>query len=251
MQKIILEVCCGSYEDAKEAYLGGADRIELNSALWIGGLTPTMGSLALCKEEFSFPIIAMARPRGGGFCYSNTEYKEIRRDVELMLKQGADGIAFGFLQENREISKEYTKDITELIHYYKKEAVFHRAFDCIKEKEEAVEMLIELKINRILTSGGETTAYEGKSILKKLQTCYGSQIEFLPGSGIHTNNVLELVKTTGVSQIHSSCRGWKKDPTTMGDRVSFAYSTGENESNYEVVEGKKVVELKNILERQN
>ena len=97
MNKLLLEVCCGSAEDVIEAWKAGADRIELNSNLFHGGLTPTVGSLLVAKRETKLPVMTMVRPREGGFCYTETEYRVCLEDAEVLLKNGADGLVFGFL----------------------------------------------------------------------------------------------------------------------------------------------------------
>lgn len=181
---MILEVCCGSYEDAKKAAAGGADRIELNSALYLGGLTPSMGSVYRVKENLAIPVIAMVRPRGGGFCYSKDEYETMLRDARLLLEQGVDGIAFGFLNENKEIDVERTKNFIELIHFYHAKAVFHRAVDCTPDIMDAVKTLVVLGTDRILTSGGRKTAIDGQETIACLQKEYGEKLEILPEAGL-------------------------------------------------------------------
>ena len=94
--EIAAEICCGGYEDALQASRGGARRVELNSALYLGGLTPGLGTLKLTKEKTDLTVISMVRPRGGGFCYSEAEYAAMLRDAEELLRAGTDGIAFGF-----------------------------------------------------------------------------------------------------------------------------------------------------------
>lgn len=99
----IIEICCGSYEDAINAYRGGAKRIELNSALYLGGLTPSIATLELIKRNTDLEVICMVRPRGAGFCYSDLEKKQIFAEAKALLERGADGLAFGFLTEDRTI----------------------------------------------------------------------------------------------------------------------------------------------------
>ena len=102
----MIEICCGSYEDALNAYYGGAKRIELNSALHLGGLTPSIGSLKLTKNTTNLKVICMVRPRGAGFCYTDIEFKQMMIEAKDLLENGADGIAFGFLLKNHEIDIE-------------------------------------------------------------------------------------------------------------------------------------------------
>lgn len=243
----LLEICCGCLEDALVADETGADRIELNSALYIGGLTPSMATLQAVKEGCFLPVVAMVRHRGGGFCYGETEYKLMLKEAELLLQNGADGLAFGFLQEDRNLDVERTKAFVELIHSQGKEAVFHRAIDCVPDMEQALENLIGCGVDRVLTSGGKATAWEGRELLAKLQKQYGEEIQILPGSGLRKENAVEFVRQTGVHQIHSSCRGWKRDNTGVTESVTFAYCPGEHASDYEVVSREEVEALRRAL----
>lgn len=127
-----------------------------------------------------------------------------------MLEHGADGIAFGFLKEDQTLDTERTKEVIYLIHEQGREAVFHRAFDCVADQKKTIEQLIGLGADRILTSGGAPDVWSGRERLKQLQKEYGSEIEILAGSGVNENNVRELMTYTGVHQVHSSCRVWKK-----------------------------------------
>lgn len=244
---ITLEICCGSAMDAMAAEQGGADRIELNSALSLGGLTPDIGSLLLCREKVKIPIIAMVRPRAGGFCYKTEEYEAMKRSAQVMLEAGADGLAFGFLNEDRTIDEERTVQMTKLVHSYGKEAVFHRAFDASLALDEAIEQLIRAGIDRVLTSGGEATALEGAVCLSHLQKCYGDEIEILAGSGVRSSNVLSLLDKTNVSQIHSSCQKFAADGTARGNGVSFAYTKTSEWYGYEVVSQEQVRAIKSEL----
>ncbi|NLC97146.1 MAG: copper homeostasis protein CutC [Erysipelotrichaceae bacterium] len=242
----ILEVCCGSYEDVLAAYRGGAKRVELNSALFMGGLTPSLSTLKLSKENTDIKIISMVRPRGAGFCYSEKEFEVIKMDTILLLENGSDGIAFGFLTDDNEIDVKRTKVLVDIIHGYNKEAVFHRAFDCVENPFSSIEKLIDLKIDRVLTSGLYEKAFEGKEILKQLNQKYGDKIEILAGSGINASNAISLMNYTGLSQIHSSCKSWNMDPTTTNEQVSFEY----NGLKYDVVDEKLVKELEDLLKEK-
>ena len=109
MRNYLVEVCCGSAEDAINAQKGGADRIELNSSLFLGGLTPSIGELKVTRKSVDIPIMAMVRPRQGGFCYTETEYKTAVADAEALLECGADGIVFGFLNADGTVDCEKVK----------------------------------------------------------------------------------------------------------------------------------------------
>lgn len=232
----MVEICCGSYEDALAASRGGAERIELNSALALGGLTPPAGCVSLVKKNTNLKVISMVRPRGGGFCYTEAETAQMFEDARALLECGSDGLAFGFLTESGEIDLERTGRMVSLIHSHGREAVFHRAFDCTRDPKTAASRLIELGTDRILTSGLKGTAWEGRECLKRLQQEVGSRIELLAGSGVNAGNARRLMEWTGISQIHSSCKGWRKDPTTSGENVSYSFAGPPHENDYDMVD---------------
>lgn len=231
----MLEICCGSYYDAVQAASGGARRIELNSGLYLGGLTPSLGTLELVKENLNVKVIAMSRPRGGGFCYCKEDFEVMERDTKLLAKHGADGIAFGCLNRDAAINRSQNERLISIIHDYGKEAVFHRAFDCTADPYESMEILIGMGVDRVLTSGQKPKAPEGAMLLKELQDRYGDRIEILAGSGINASNARQLMDRTGLSQVHSSCKDWEKDPTTIANGVSYAFAPAPNEMAYDVV----------------
>mgnify|MGYP000878255547 FL=1 len=237
MKRDLFEVCAGSVQDCINAQLGGADRVELNSALHLGGLTPSLAMLKLVKEKISLKVICMDRPRAAGFCYDDVEIETMFEDAKILLENGADGISFGFLNSDATINVTETKKMVELIHQYQKEAVFHRAFDCVDDPMHAIKQLIDCGVDRILTSGLQPTAMQGASVLEKLQSEFGNQIELLAGSGINANNIRALKEQTGLHQFHGSCKEWCKDPTTTVGNVSYAYHESDD---YDCVSLEKV-----------
>ena len=247
MKTDIFEVCAGSVQDCINAQIGGADRIELNSALYLGGLTPSLEMLKLVKEKINLKVICMNRPRAAGFCYNDIETEMMFKDAEIFLENGADGIAFGFLNADATINITKIRKMVELIHRYHKEAVFHRAFDCVSDPYVAVQQLIDCGVDRILTSGLQPTAIEGAVLLRKLQSEFGKQIELLAGSGINQDNIQELRKKTGIHQFHSSCKAWEKDLTTTVGSISYAY---HDKDDYEFVSAEIVQRLAQSLKEQ-
>ena len=237
MKRDLFEVCAGSVQDCINAQLGGADRVELNSALHLGGLTPSLAMLKLVKEKISLKVICMDRPRAAGFCYDDVEIETMFEDAKILLENGADGISFGFLNSDATINETETKKMVELIHQYQKEAVFHRAFDCVDDPMHAIKQLIDCGVDRILTSGLQPTALQGSSVIAKLQSEFGNQIELLAGSGINANNIRALKGQTGLHQFHGSCKEWCKDPTTTVGNVSYAYHESDD---YDCVSLEKV-----------
>ena len=237
MKSDLFEVCAGSVQDCINAQLCGADRVELNSALHLGGLTPSLAMLRLVKEKTSLKVVCMDRPRAAGFCYDDVEIETMFEDAKILLENGADGISFGFLNSDATINVTETKKMVELIHQYQKEAVFHRAFDCVDDPMHAIKQLIDCGVDRILTSGLQPTALQGSSVIAKLQSEFGNQIELLAGSGINANNIRALKEQTGLHQFHGSCKEWCKDPTTTVGNVSYAYHESDD---YDCVSLEKV-----------
>ena len=235
MEKVV-EICCGGYEDALAAYRGGAKRIELNSALYLGGLTPSVGTLLLTKQHADLKVIVMVRPRGAGFCYGDADFAVMQADAEQMMKNGADGIAFGCLDKEAGLHEAQIRAIVEIVKRYHGEAVFHRAFDCVSDQDGAMEKLIEMGIDRVLTSGGRPKAMDGAARIAALQKKYGDRIEILAGSGVNADNAAELMEKTGIRQVHSSCKGWLCDPTTNGPDVSYSYTEEPDRDAYEIVD---------------
>ena len=232
----MIEICCGSYEDALAASRGGAERIELNCALALGGLTPSVGCLRLVKKNTALKVISMVRPRGAGFCYTETEAEQMFEDARALLENGSDGLAFGFLTEDGEIDAERTGEMIRLIHSYDgREAVFHRAFDYTSNPRKAMRKLIELGADRVLTSGLRDKAEQGKELLRELNEEFGSEIEILAGSGVNGDNARSLMEETGLTQVHSSCKDWRRDATTTGEHVTYRFAPEPHENNYDVV----------------
>ncbi len=240
----MVEICCGSFYDALMAYKGGAKRIELNSGLNLGGLTPSIGTLEIVKEKCNgIKIVSMVRPRGAGFCYCDEDFYVMERDCKELLKNGSDGIVFGCLNSDFTLDIYKNEKLIDLIHQYNGEAVFHRAFDCVQNPYETIEKLIDMGVDRILTSGLKEKAYDGRFLIKELQQKYGDDIEILAGSGINSNNAKEIMEFTGISQVHSSCKEWICDNTTKSENVSYSFGVGEYEMCYDAVSEKLVSEL--------
>ena len=243
----IIEVCCGSYDDALASYRGGAKRIELNSALYLGGLTPSLASLILTKKNTDLKVITMVRPRAAGFCYTSEEFETMKLDVTLMMENGADGVAFGCLTKDGEIDAFQTKEIVDIIKSFGGEAVFHRAFDCVSDADKAMETLIGLGVDRVLTSGLMPRAMDGIEMIKYLQDKYGDRIEILAGSGMNATNAKEMMDKTGISQVHSSCKGWRNDSTTSGKFVNYCFASEPHQNDYDVVDEELVRKIVNSI----
>ncbi len=199
---IIIEACVDSVESAIAAQKGGADRLELNLALDLDGLTPSMGLFKEVKKAVSLPIIVMIRPRGYGFVYSDQEFATMQADIDAFLEAGIDGIAIGFLTNQLKIDQQRTRQVVNQIE--EKECVFHRAFDVTPGMPEALEALIDCGVKRVLTSGQQPSALAGSKQLTQLIELADNRIDILPGAGIKPTNVAQLIMQTGCRQVHGT-----------------------------------------------
>jgi len=202
-----IEVCCFSVESAKIAEKVGADRIELCDNYNEGGTTPSYASIKLAVKELNIPVNIIIRPRGSDFLYSDMEYELIKEDVKIAKKLNANGIVIGFLNTDGSIDVERTKEIIEIARPM--EVTFHRAFDRCKNPFEALEQLIDIGINRILTSGQRKTAIEGIDLLTELVEKAKNRIIIMPGSGINDKNISKLINNTKAIEYHSSAKMFK------------------------------------------
>jgi copper homeostasis protein len=235
MPKILLEVCCGSLDDAIQAELGGADRIELCSALFLGGLTPSAGTIIEAKRRLRIPFVAMVRPRAGGFCYSPAEMDVMLRDTENAIELGANGVVFGILNENGSIDIKRSRQILERIG--NRQAVFHRAFDVTPDPLRALDELIDLGITRVLTSGQQNAAPDGADLIKRLIEHASGRIEILPGGGLRVHNINDFVARTGCTQVHLAAPGVQYDNSTLArPSVTFGGALHPSEVRYEVTD---------------
>lgn len=244
-----LEVCCDGFAAVALAEAAGADRVELCSALEVGGLSPTLATVRRCKMELQrIKVMVMLRNRAGGFCYTDDEYATMLADLEFFLQAGADGIVFGFLNADATIDRERTKKVVERIHLAGKEAVFHRAFDNTPDPFQAMEDLIHCKVDRVLTSGQAPTAPEGSVLLAELVARFGSKIEILAGAGVSSSNAELLLEESGVNQLHASCKAFVEDPTTVG---KVDYSVRQKPSPYalQTVDPEEIRRLVELLQR--
>lgn len=205
---ITLEICAASYASALEAQAGGADRIELCTALPVGGLTPSWGTLQLTLRKLDIPVCVLIRPREGDFLYSDTEFELMKEEIRRCKKAGAAGIVTGIL------TKDSMPDIRRMRILAKlagpMEVVCHRAFDYVREPGEALEQLADLGFHRILTAGQQTTAWEGRELIGNLVRAAAGRIDILPGGGITVDNVEELIRQTGASAIHMTASRYQK-----------------------------------------
>jgi copper homeostasis protein len=196
-----LEVCVDSLRGLEAALAGGAQRIELCSRLDLGGLSPTDELFDAALTTSRVPIFAMVRPRGGDFSYDEAEFAVMRAEIEAR-KARAHGFVFGALTRTGRVDRERTREL--VLAARPRPVTFHRAFDDAVDLDEALETLIELGIERVLTSGGAPNAVEGRARLAELVDRAAGRIVILAGGGVRAHNAAELVRASGVREIHGS-----------------------------------------------
>jgi copper homeostasis protein len=196
-----LEICANSYESAINAQIAGAHRIEICSELSLGGITPSYGLLKKISKEISIPVHVLIRPRSGDFCYAESEFQQMKTDILRCKKLGFQGIVAGVLTKKNQIDIEKTKQLIALSKPLS--FTFHRAFDIVSNPKKALKTLLDLGVDRILTSGTKEKAAEGIELLKALKKIANKKVIILPGSGINKDNVV-LFKNAGFEEIHTS-----------------------------------------------
>jgi copper homeostasis protein len=200
--RILLEVCTDSVQGAIEAGAAGADRVELCLCLENGGVTPSIGLLREVLSLIRIPVIALVRPRSGGFVYSQLEQRVMLRDAGEALAAGASGLAVGALLPEGTPDMGFLEEIRKLMEG--RELVFHRAFDRIPDMPGTLPMLASAGIDRVLTSGGKATAEEGIGMIRELVLRSGGRPVVMPGGAVSPRNIPELVRSTGCRELHGS-----------------------------------------------
>jgi len=200
---ITIEVCVDSVESAVAAAEGGADRVELCSDLIEGGLTPSYGTLKVARRSVGIGIMAMIRPRGGDFCYSDAEFASMEEDLEAAKKAGADGLVLGLLCPDGTVDRERTAALIQRARPLP--VTFHRAFDMTRDPFEAVETLMALGVDRVLTSGQEATVVEGLELIAELVSRASGRIVVMPGGGITARNVGRVIARSLAREVHFAC----------------------------------------------
>ncbi len=198
---MLLEICANSYQSGKNAQDAGAHRIELCQDLPVGGITPSYGLLKQVIEHLQIPTFVLVRPRGGHFVYSDDEFEIMKQDIQICKDLGCQGIVSGVLNADRTIDTQRTQELVELSKPLS--FTFHRAFDEVENPKEALEQLIDLGIERVLTSGQQSTAEKGIELLKVLNQIADDRITILAGGGINAPNAKKFSKA-GLKEIHAS-----------------------------------------------
>lgn len=221
--KYIIEIATTDFTTTKSAVEGGADRIELCSALSEGGLTPFYGLIKQCRKAFDVILFPIIRPRPGDFLYTDEEFELMTNDVLLAKKFGCEGVVIGLLKKDGNIDVERTAALIDLA--YPVEVTFHRAFDRCLDPFKALEELIDIGCQRILTSGQKPTAPEGVDLIAELIRKADDRIIIMPGSGVRKENIRMIADKTGAVEFHSSVKG------TSDSQMDFIHPSFNEVSN--------------------
>jgi copper homeostasis protein len=245
---VSLEVCANSINSALAAQEGGAIRVELCDNLHDGGTTPSPGQILVARKLLHIKLYVLIRPRGSDFLYNEVEFEAMAADVRYCIEAGCDGIVTGLLNPDSTVDKERCSELVRMAKQWGLGATFHRAFDMCADPRQALEDIIELGFERILTSGGKSTAVEGSRIISELVKQAAGRISIMPGSGITEINVADLITFTGVNEIHASAQSrvqskmqYQNDHIVMGNNISDEYAFDETSAE----------RVRNILSRAN
>jgi copper homeostasis protein len=207
----LLEIAANSVASALAAQAGGADRIELCAALELGGLTPSYATIALARDRLRIPIYVLIRPRAGDFLYNEHEFETIQRDIEACRSLGCDGVVIGALDADGSIDAARCRALVAAAG--KLGVTFHRAFDMTRDQARALEDIVALGCERVLTSGAATTALAGSSLIRQLVAQAGDRIAIMAGAGVDAGNIVVLRTNSGAREFHAS--GKRTLPSTM------------------------------------
>lgn len=240
--KNIIEIATSDFVTTQSAVNGGADRIELCANLAEGGTTPSFGTIKQCRASFSVSLYPIIRPRGGDFLYTGDEFEIMLQDVKLCKQLGCDGIVIGLLNSNGTIDVKRTSALIDAA--YPLGVTFHRAFDRCIDPFVALEQLIEIGCERILTSGQKPSVVDGVDLVAELNKKAGERIIIMPGSGVRKENIKMLAAKTGCTEFHSSLRG--KEISKM-DFVHEAFKDSAESFMNNAIDEEEVKALRNSV----
>jgi copper homeostasis protein len=208
-KKRLVEICVEGVSNALNAMLAGAQYIELCANLSQGGTTPSAAHIQMARAYLPPPLYVLnvlIRPRDGDFLYSDLEFEIMKSDIHFCGRTGCNGVVIGMLLPDGTVDKEHCRELITIARRYAMSVTFHRAFDRSKDLFQAMEAIIELGCDRILTSGGYNTAIEGADVIRQLIEKANNRITVMAGSGITPENVGELIRKTGLTEIHGTFR---------------------------------------------
>ncbi len=203
---MIVEVCAESVLSAVRADRAGAFRVEFCDNMAEGGTTPSAGAILQARDMVSLKLYPIIRPRGGDFCYDASEFSVMLRDVEFCGRAGCDGVVIGILRPDGTVDMERCSELVSLAKGFGMGVTFHRAFDVSCDLRRSLEDVIGLGCERVLTSGGAATALEGAEEIRELAMQSAGRISIMAGSGVTPGNAAEIVRLTGVKELHGTFR---------------------------------------------
>jgi len=219
---MLIEACVDSVQSAVAAEKGGAARVELCTALLEGGLTPSAGAIAQARAKLSIGLHVIIRPRGGDFLYADSEHEVMLEDIATAKSLGADGVVIGVLAADATVDVARTRAL--LDRSRPMSVTYHRAFDMTRNPFAALETLVELGVDRILTSGQEESAVAGLDLLAKLVKAAADRIVIMPAGNIHEKNIEKIAATTGAKELHVT--GFVEEDSGMTFRNPRVYMGG-------------------------
>lgn len=225
-----LEICVDSAHAAIAAEKGGAERVELCDNLAEGGTTPSAGMIALTRQHITIGLHVLIRPRRGDFLYSDLEFEVMKHDIEVAKSLGADGVVLGILKADGTIDTDRTRELIALAHPLS--VTFHRAFDLTPDPFQALHDLLQLGVQRLLTSGQQASAYEGAPLIRELVKQAGNQLIIMPGAGINEQNIKDIITVTGAKEYHTSARS-RSDGDMIFRREQLFMACAQPLSEYE------------------
>jgi copper homeostasis protein len=234
----VLEIAANSLASALAAQEGGASRVELCTALELGGLTPSPGQIARVREKLSIPVYVLVRPRAGDFAYADEEHATMLADIAHCAAAGCDGVVVGALTEDGDVDVVRCRELVSAAGGL--DLTFHRAIDVCRDPAAALEAIIGLGFTRVLSSGGAAGAMEGSANLRRLIEQAAGRIEIMPGAGIHAGNIAALTAATGAREFHASAK--RALPMRMRFAPTDALGMAGGETRSDAAEVRRLVE---------
>jgi copper homeostasis protein len=228
----LLEVAANSVASALAAQDGGAGRIELCAALELGGVTPSYAEIATARDRLAIPLYVLVRPRAGDFLYNDFECEVMLRDIEACAALGCDGVVLGVLDAQGRVDQARCRALIGAAG--RMGVTFHRAFDMVADQAQALEAVIGLGCERVLSAGGQASAVEAAAQLRALVTQAAGRVVVMPGAGINARNITALAQATGAHQFHASAKralpsGMRHRPPGLADMAGGEWRTDASE----------------------
>src|SRR3954470_4917005 len=242
--RVVVEACVDAIDAALEAERGGGSRIELCGELMQGGVTPSAGLIAAVWDKIDIPLFVLVRPRTGDFLYTDDELDVMRRDIEQAKSLGVEGIAFGALTAEGGVDEALMRSLIALARPMS--VTFHRAFDLVRDQDAAVESLVALGVDRVLTSGGAPTAMEGAGSIARLVQRAGDRMIVTAGGSITAANVADVIAVSKVKEVH--VRGAARVESAMTQRRDAVRLTKAGASDYDR-SVTRADEIRRVIER--